>query len=242
MEEMFINQSSFSIQSPQSRRLRNLTWLFLDDLVLFIPSKTNHLRNVPSCMHSRCRRQGKSHTTEIMTDQEGIQPTSEQLIDGFLREAYSAYPEASQDLCIIITKDKSAYQHDESDPTPSEARRSAPVQTQGGGPMRTPSRPPWSMDLRPPFLGQSPEEVANFLSKGFNDTLLETGCCAIIDEESLQDGSALLVVQKGGHQDDGGPNLIAVRLPFAEINAALGCYSVGELDPEDHLASDAPWH
>jgi hypothetical protein len=96
------------------------------------------------------------------------------------------------------------------------------------------------MESRPPFLGQSPEEVADFMIMGFEDTLLETGYCAIIDEKSLRDRNALLVVQKGGHQDDGGPNFVTVRLPFAEVNAALGCYSVGELDPEDHLASDAP--
>ncbi|KAM0689393.1 hypothetical protein Q7P36_011471 [Cladosporium allicinum] len=147
---------------------------------------------------------------------------SEQFIDGFLREAYDGYPEASQDLCIITTKDKAAYQYDESDPNHEKAHGSTPGQTQGGGPMITPSRPPWSMEFRSPFLRQSPEQVADFLSKEFNDTTsLETGYCAIIDEKSLRDRSALLVVQKEGQQDEDEP-------------------SIGELGPEDHLASGAP--
>ena len=113
------------------------------------------------------------------------------------------------------------------------------MQTQGGEPMRTPSRPPWSMEFQSSFLGQSPEEVADFVSKELNDTILETGYCAIIDEKSLQDRSALLV-WVGGHQDNEEPKFITVRQPFGEINAVLGCYSIGELDPEEHLANGAP--
>ena len=175
-----------------------------------------------------------------MTSQ-AIYQASEQFIDGFLREAYDGYPEASQDLCIITTKDKAAYQHDQSDPTPEEVRTSAPGQTQGGGLTRTPSSPPWSVEFRSPFLRQSPEQVADFLSTELNDTtLLETEYCAIIDEKSLQDRSALLVVQKEGEQDEDEPRYVTVRLPYEEVNAALGCYSVGELAPEDHLANGAP--
>ena len=83
--------------------------------------------------------------------------------------------------------------------------------------------------------------MADFLSTELNDTtLLETEYCAIIDEKSLQDRSALLVVQKEGEQDEDEPRYVTVRLPFEEVNAALDCYSVGELGPEDHLASGAP--
>jgi hypothetical protein len=163
-----------------------------------------------------------------------------QFIDGFLREAYSGYPEASQDLCIITTKDKAAYQNDESDPKQEEARRGALVRTQGGGPMKTPSRPPWSMEFQSPFLGLSPEQVADAISKGFNNTVLETKYCTIIDEKSLQDGSALLMKIGAGRPDDNEPKLVTVRQPFGEVNAALGCYSIGELDPEEHLAGGAP--
>jgi hypothetical protein len=95
------------------------------------------------------------------------------------------------------------------------------------------------MEFRPPFLGQSPEEVADFMSEEFKDTLLETGYCAIIDEKSLRDRTALLV-RIGGHQADDEPKFVTVRQPFEEVNAALGCYSIGELDPEEHLASGAP--
>lgn len=77
------------------------------------------------------------------------------------------------------------------------------------------------------------------MSKELNDTLLDTKYCAIIDEKSLRDRSALLVQIKGSH-DDNEPNCITVRQPFEEVNAALGCYAVGELDPEEHLASGAP--
>ena len=97
------------------------------------------------------------------------------------------------------------------------------------------------MEFRSPFLRQSPEQVADFLSKEFTDTtLLETGYCAIIDEKSLRDRSALLVVHREGQQNDDEPRYVTVRLPYEEVNAALGCYSVGELAPEDHLANGAP--
>jgi hypothetical protein len=140
---------------------------------------------------------------------------------------------------MITTTDKSAYQHDESNPTPEEARRGVNAQTQGGGPMKTPTRPPWSMEFQSSFLGQSPEEVADFVSKELSGTILETEYCAIIDEKSVQDRSALLV-RAGGHQDGDEPKFVTVRQPFEEINAALGCYSIGELDPEEHLANGAP--
>jgi hypothetical protein len=97
------------------------------------------------------------------------------------------------------------------------------------------------MEFRSPFLRQSPEQVADFLSKeSIDTTLLETGYCAIIDEKSLRDISALLVVQKEGQHDADEPSYVTVRLPFGEANAALACYSVGELAPEDHLANGAP--
>jgi hypothetical protein len=163
-----------------------------------------------------------------------------QFIDGFLREAYSGYQEASQDLCIITTKNKAAYQNDEPDPKQEEARRGALVRTQGGGPMKTPSRPPWSMEFQSPFLGLSPEQVAEFVSKELNDTILETRYCAIIDGKSLQDRSAPLVKIGGGRPEYDEPKLVTVRQPFGEVNAALGCYSIGELDPEEHLAGGAP--
>jgi hypothetical protein len=95
------------------------------------------------------------------------------------------------------------------------------------------------MEFQSSFLGRSPEEVVNFVSKELIDTILETGYCAIIDEKSVQDRSALLV-RVGGHQDGHEPGFVTVRQPFEEVNAALGCYSIGELDPEEHLANGAP--
>jgi hypothetical protein len=95
------------------------------------------------------------------------------------------------------------------------------------------------MEFQSSFLGQSPEEVADFVSKELSGTILETEYCAIIDEKSVQDRSALLV-RAGGHQDGDEPKFVTVRQPFEEINAALGCYSIGELDPEEHLANGTP--
>ena len=106
--------------------------------------------------------------------------------------------------------------------------------------MKTPSRPPWSMEFGSPFLNQSPEQVADFINKEFNDTTLETKYCAVIDERSLGDRSALLLVRTEALYDDDERRYVTVRLPFGEVNAALGCYSVGELDPEEHLANGAP--
>jgi hypothetical protein len=96
------------------------------------------------------------------------------------------------------------------------------------------------MEFQSPFLGLSPEQVAEFVSEELNDTILETRYCAIIDGKSLQDRSALLVKIGGERPEDDEPKLVTVRQPFGEVNAVLGCYSIGELDPEELLAGGAP--
>lgn len=156
------------------------------------------------------------------------------LIDDFLRTSYDGYPEASQELCIITSRDRAAYQHDESKPSKEEIARGMRVKTQGGGPMKTPSRPPWKVDFSPPFLNKSPEEVAKVLRYELDNTLLGLDYCAIIDVKSLQDRRAL-VMHTVKPEDEHEYKM--VRVPFEEVNAVLVCCSIGETDLDD--VSDA---
>lgn len=160
-------------------------------------------------------------------------------IDAFLRKTYEGYPEAAQELCIITTKNALAYQIDESAPSPEEARQGALVRTQGGGPMKTPSRLPWSEDVQSVFRGQSAEEVAKGVRESFASTKIEIDYCAILDEKSLQDSTAIVARTKRAQSEDE-PGFATVRQPFEEVNAALGAWSIGEGSLEEALEEGAP--
>ncbi|KAI7183976.1 hypothetical protein KC363_g7942 [Hortaea werneckii] len=160
-------------------------------------------------------------------------------IDAFLRKTYEGYPEAAQELCIITTKDASAYQIDESAPSPEEARQRALVRTQGGGPMKTPSRPPWSEDVKSVFRSHTPREVAKGIRESFAGTKLEIDYCAILDENSLQDSTAIIARTKPAQSEDV-PGFATVRQSFEEVNAAIGAWSIGEGSLEEALEEGAP--
>lgn len=113
------------------------------------------------------------------------------------------------------------------------------MRTRGGGPIKTPSRPPWSEDLKSVFCAQNAEDVANGVRESFAGTKLEIDYCAILDENSLQDSTAIIVRTKPVQGQDV-PRFATVRQPFEEVNAALGAWSIGEGSLEEALEEGAP--
>lgn len=113
------------------------------------------------------------------------------------------------------------------------------MQTHGGGPMKTPSRPPWSEDVQSVFRGRNVEEVAKGVKESFADTELDVRYCAILDEKSLQDSTAIIAQIKLVQNEDMA-GCTTVRQPFEEVNAALGAWSIGEGSLEEALEDGAP--
>lgn len=105
--------------------------------------------------------------------------------------------------------------------------------------MKTPSRLPWSEDVQSVFHGQSAEEVAKGVRESFAGTKLEIDYCAILDEKSLQDSTAIIARTKQA-QSEGEPGFATVRLLFEEVNAALGAWIIGEGSLEEALEEGAP--
>lgn len=98
--------------------------------------------------------------------------------------------------------------------------------------MRIPSRPPWTVRFKSPFLKQRAEEVAKVLLSTQGEAKgLDMRYCVIIDEQSLEDKTVLLVKTWRGEgsklpKDDDSP-IVKCRVSFEDANACLQSFSVG---------------
>ncbi|THX59266.1 hypothetical protein D6D06_02203 [Aureobasidium pullulans] len=148
------------------------------------------------------------------------------LINDFLTTTYAAMTEAPQTLCIITSTNWSIYENDESEGHGIE------ILSHGGGPMRVPSRPPWTISFKSPFLNQRAEEVANMLASTQGEAKgLDMRYCVIIDEQTLEDKTVLLVKtwrDEGSKlpKDDDSP-IVRCRVSFEDANACVQSFSVG---------------
>ena len=151
-------------------------------------------------------------------------------------ETYSGYPEAAQDLVLITTTDWSQYERNEARLDPEEAKKQhVKYRTHGGGPMRIPSRPPWqeNNDFESPFLDATPEHVATALrgAEGAPGDL-SRNYCVILDRQTTEDRTALLVKTKRDEADNLPPgneetSIVKVRETFKEANGLIASASVG---------------
>jgi hypothetical protein len=149
-----------------------------------------------------------------------------QLINDFLVETYAGYPEAPQNLVLTTTTDWSQYSKNEAKLDPKEAK-------DGGGPMRVPSRPPWTEVFESPFLDQTPEDVAGVLraAEGIPGDL-SRDYCIILDPQTKEDRTALIVKTKKDEGDNLPPGhgetpIVKVRESFKEANGLVVSASVG---------------
>jgi len=140
---------------------------------------------------------------------------------------------------MMTTADEEAYQHNEAAHTEEAVSKGHAVQTHGGGPMRIPSRPPWSLQFNSPFLRQDADRVATRLKRDFARTQLNIEFFAILDEKSLEERTALVVDAKHSRQD-GREGVQTARQPFEEVNAVLVCWSIGEGSIGEALTNGAP--
>ena len=150
-------------------------------------------------------------------------------------ETYDGYPEAAQDLVLITTTDWSRYEKNEARLDPEEAKKHehAKYCTYGGGPMKVPSRPPWKEDddFESPFLDASPEQVAEALRGA--EGALSRNYCVVLDRQTTEDRTALLVKTKRDEADDLPPGsdqetpIVKVRETFKEANGLIASASVG---------------
>jgi len=151
-----------------------------------------------------------------------------------LIETYNGYPEAPQDLVLITTTDWSRYANNEAELDPEEARKQhAKYRSHGGGLMRVPSRPPWEIHFESPFLDQTPEDVAGTLRAADGAPGdLSRDYCIILDWQTIQDRTALLVKTKRAEGDNLAPGhektpIVKVRESFKEANGLITSASVG---------------
>lgn len=93
--------------------------------------------------------------------------------------------------------------------------------------MTTPSRPPWTKDVKSVFHGQSVEEVAQAVREGFEGTLIERDYCAVLKVRSVREGT-VVVVRTGSGGSGNETGFATVKLPFGEVNPAMGAWSLGE--------------
>ncbi|KAF2160892.1 hypothetical protein M409DRAFT_28772 [Zasmidium cellare ATCC 36951] len=157
-----------------------------------------------------------------------------QLINNFLVETYNGYPEAAQTLVVITHKDWSLYNDNEALLSPEEAtKQGSKALTHGGGPMKVPSRPPWTETFDPPCLGQSPDKAAqSLLEANKAPGSLSRDYCIILDEQTLGDRSVLLVKTQcsPGERlpcEHGDSSIVVVRASFKEANGIIQSVSVG---------------
>ena len=151
-------------------------------------------------------------------------------------ETYDGYPEAAQDLVLITTTDRSQYERNEARLDPEEAKKQhVKYRTHGGGPMRIPSRPPWqeNNDFESPFLDATPEHVATALrgAEGAPGDL-SRNFCVILDRQTAEDRTALLVKTKRDETDNLPPgieetSIVKVRETFKKANGLIASASLG---------------
>lgn len=134
---------------------------------------------------------------------------------------------------MITTLDWPQYR-DEARLSSKEARKQGQVvMPRGGGPMRSPSRPPWTIRFETPFKNQEPEDIAHFLqnAKGMPSSM-EKRYCVIMDERTQQDKKVLLVKTSRGPESNLPENnkspIVQYRSSFGEANAILQTVCVGQ--------------
>ncbi|KAG9589250.1 hypothetical protein KCU86_g8312, partial [Aureobasidium melanogenum] len=111
-----------------------------------------------------------------------------ELINEFLVKAYAADTDASENLCVLTTQDWSHYR-DEARLSPGEAQKQGRVAVpRGGGPMESPSRPPWTKRFETPFKNRDPEDIAQNLqtAEGLLSTM-NKDFCVVLDGQTVQD-------------------------------------------------------
>ncbi|KAG9681075.1 hypothetical protein KCU95_g15133, partial [Aureobasidium melanogenum] len=111
-----------------------------------------------------------------------------ELINEFLVKAYAADTDAPEDLCILTTKDWSHYRN-EARLSPGEAQKQGRVAVpRGGGPMESPSRPPWTKRFETPFKDRDPKDIAQTLrsAEGLLSNMNKE-FCIVLDEQTVQD-------------------------------------------------------
>jgi hypothetical protein len=156
-----------------------------------------------------------------------------QLINEFLVQIYAAEPDAPEDLCVITTKDWSFY-HDEAQLDTEEARKQGQVAVpRGGGPMTSPSRPPWTTKFTTSFMNQTQEDVTQILQNA-EDMLsnMSKQYCVILDEQTLKDKTVLLVKTSRGPESnlprDNSSPFVKYRSSFEEANGIMQAVCVGQ--------------
>lgn len=105
--------------------------------------------------------------------------------------------------------------------------------------MTVPSRPPWTLGFRSPFQGARSDEVAKVVRSGYKGTRLNREYCAVLDERSLRDRTAIIARIKEEDPKNGNMSIIRVRQPFNEVNAILEASSIGEGSLEELIANGA---
>lgn len=136
-------------------------------------------------------------------------------------------------LTIITTRNWASYQ-------PSEGK-DAPY-----------SVPPWTQEFETPFLGMSPLEVANMLREEATfppyskeqpngDKVVSTEYCAILDEQTLNDGKTALLVRTRRALGENLPGeldqspIVEYRMNWEDVNQSLSAWSIGSGSMEELL-------
>jgi hypothetical protein len=160
-----------------------------------------------------------------------------QLINEFLVQTYAAEPDAPEDLCVITTKDWSCY-HDKAQLNPEEAQKQGRVAIpRGGGPMISPSRPPWTTEFKTPFNNRTPEDIAQVLQNAENIlSNMNKKYCVILNEQTLKDKTVLLIKTSRGPESnlpkDNLSPIVKYRSSFEEANGIMQavCVVQGSLE------------
>ncbi|KAG9848619.1 hypothetical protein KCU98_g5329, partial [Aureobasidium melanogenum] len=149
-----------------------------------------------------------------------------ELINEFLVKAYAADTDASENLCVLTTQDWSHYR-DEARLSPGEAQKQGRVAVpRGGGPMESPSRPPWTKRFETPFKNRDPEDIAQNLqtAEGLLSTM-NKDFCVVLDGQTVQDKSVLLVKTSRGPESnlpsDNESSIVQYRTSFEQANSIV---------------------
>ncbi|RMZ23096.1 hypothetical protein D0859_12875 [Hortaea werneckii] len=159
-------------------------------------------------------------------------------INDFLTEAYKFIEDDDlPSLTIITTRDWTSYQSSEG--------KDAPY-----------SELPWTQEFETPFLGMTPQEVANMLreeatfppyniERPDGDTAVSTEYCVILDEQTLNDGKTALLVRTRRALGENLPGeldrspIVEYRMNWEDVDQSLSAWSIGSGSMEELLWNDA---
>jgi hypothetical protein len=157
-----------------------------------------------------------------------------------LVKTYAADTDAPENLCVLTTQDWSRYR-DEACLSHKEAQKQGRVAVpRGGGPMESPSRPPWTKQFETPFKYQDPQEVVRFLQNAQGlPSRVSREFCVILDGQTLEDKIVLLVKTSRGLESnlprDNESPVVQYRCPFKEANSIIQGVCIGEGSLEELL-------